>query len=116
MPATRSVLIVEDDPFIAFELQTYSEDLGYHVIGPCQSVLAGLAALKFECPQLALLDVELMDGKSFPIASRLQELQTPFAFVTGNVSLVRGAGFDSDIIQKPYSEHRIKTAIETMAR
>ncbi|MBS7707857.1 response regulator [Chelatococcus asaccharovorans] len=55
----KSVLIVEDDFFIAGDLQLMLEAEGWLVIGPAASVKAALRLLQEELPAVALLDVNL---------------------------------------------------------
>ena len=77
------ILILEDDPLIALDLQDTVEDAGHEVVAVCPSVAAARARIA-EAIDFALLDVDLTDGKSFDIAAALHCLGVPFAFVSGS--------------------------------
>ncbi len=77
------ILILEDDPFIALDLQAIIEGEGHEVVG----VFASLAEAREHLGDrfdFALLDIDVIDGKSFEIASALLERRIPFAFVSAS--------------------------------
>ncbi|PKR89959.1 response regulator [Pleomorphomonas diazotrophica] len=78
-----SILIVEDEWLIAEDYASTLTQAGYYVVGPCPSVDAALAALDQESIDAAVLDIQLHDETSFPVAKRLQSLGIPFAFLSG---------------------------------
>lgn len=78
-----SVLIVEDDYYLASDEKAALESAGAQVIGPCRDAneAAGFAASKrVDC---AVVDVNLGEGPSFAFARTLQQRGVPFVFVTG---------------------------------
>jgi len=77
------ILILEDDPLIALDLQDTVEDEGHEVVATCASIAAARARLA-EPIDFALLDVDVTDGKSFDIAAALLCRGIPFAFVSGS--------------------------------
>ena len=101
------ILILEDDPFIAWDLQAIAEGEGHEVVGVCDSVVEARLRLA-EAFDFALLDIDVADGKSFEVASKLNERNIPFAFVSASARSelppdLRGAQF----ISKPYHESAI---------
>jgi DNA-binding response OmpR family regulator len=86
-PSTRaspaSILIVEDEWLIAEQLASALRSSGCRVIGPVPSVDRARALIERERPSVALLDVNVRDGKCFPIADALRKSRTPFGFLTG---------------------------------
>ena len=59
------ILIVEDDPLSALDLQNEVERLGYEVVGMAESADEALMASEESRPDLALLDINIvgsMDG------------------------------------------------------
>lgn len=52
-------------------------------MGPCPSVEAGIAAVDADPVDAALLDIQLQDEMSFPVAECLQKRNIPFAFLSG---------------------------------
>ena len=69
----KTVLLLEDDPLLSADLALLLEDAGAEVIGPFRTFHEGLATVEAGLPHAALLDVELLDGKSFPVADRLHD-------------------------------------------
>jgi DNA-binding response OmpR family regulator len=67
------ILILEDEPLIALDLQSIVEESGHEVVGIVASLSAARAHLAAEPNSLdfALLDVDVQDGKSFDFASLL---------------------------------------------
>jgi DNA-binding response OmpR family regulator len=101
------VLIVEDDPFIALDLQDIVEGKGHKVVGVHRS-LADAKRQRLDAFEFALLDVDLIDGKSFEFASALKDSRIPFAFVSGSNRNDIPARFrDVAFIAKPFSESAI---------
>ncbi len=83
---TDTVLLVEDELFIALDLQQTIEDAGFQVEGPCTSVDEAQAAIDRAGRMLAvaLLDVRLADGTVFPAADRLYAQGVPLIFHSGH--------------------------------
>lgn len=102
-----AILLVEDEPLIALDLAITLEDAGAVVIGPCANVDEALSIItqKADHPTLsgAVLDVDLGDETSIPIARELQVQGIPFVFHTGmdlkKADMLRE--FDAPIIAKP---------------
>jgi DNA-binding response OmpR family regulator len=100
------ILILEDNPFIALELQAIVEGEG-HVASVCGSVAQARRWLDDEI-DFALLDVDVLDGKSFEIASAFQDRAVPFAFVTGSKrSEIPAPLAGADFVAKPFMEEAI---------
>jgi len=101
-PGTR-VLIVEDDSIIAMTAEDMLQEIGCNPVGIATSVADALdhvASTEFD---IALLDLNLIDENSLPIAEALREQQRPFIFATGYDGLPHGSGFeDAPVISKPY--------------
>ena len=81
--AGSRVLVAEDDPFIAAELQDLLSEKGAEVMGPVPTVRAAMAAIEAEIPDAAVLDVNLRDASSAPIATALRSAAVPVVLVTG---------------------------------
>ena len=79
------ILILEDDPFIAWDLQAIVEGEGHSVVGVCDSLVEARRRLA-EAFDFALLDIDVADGKSYEVASTLSERRIPFAFVSASAS------------------------------
>ena len=82
--AHKTVLLCEDEMFVALDIQMTLEDEGYEVSGPFPSAGAALACLDDVKPDFAILDVRLVDGDVFPVADRLAKAGIPFIFHSGH--------------------------------
>lgn len=111
------ILILEDDPFIASDLQTILEEDGHEIVGMFTSLDDTYAHLKDDF-DYALLDIDVIGGKSFGIAKALAEREIPFAFVSASQPgdlphSLREVAF----IPKPFEEHAILQSVgETSER
>lgn len=81
--AGACVLVVEDDYFLASDLQDAFETAGATVLGPCPDEASARALLAETRPDCAFVDVNLGHGPSFVVPRMLQGMAVPFAFVTG---------------------------------
>ena len=98
------VLIVEDDPFIAIDLEDAFSDAGFDVLGPFASLAPALKALETRSPDVATLDYELIDTTSGPLAEALARINVPFTLVTSTrPERIREPVFDTcERISKPF--------------
>jgi CheY-like chemotaxis protein len=111
------VLIVEDDPIIALDLEDTILGFGVKAVRSAGNVARALELIAERAPDFALLDVGLIREKSFAIAARLDQLQVPFAFITGYGADIRiAAAFaDRPRLPKPYSTDALKALLRSRA-
>jgi len=78
------VLIIEDDTFIAMELETLVEGLGHRVLGVARTHGEALALTKKKKPGLILADIQLADGSSGleAVNELLTSFEAPVIFIT----------------------------------
>jgi CheY-like chemotaxis protein/DNA-directed RNA polymerase specialized sigma24 family protein len=78
------VLIIEDDTFIAMELETLVESLGHRVLGVARTHAEALALTKSKRPGLILADIQLADGSSGleAVNELLASFEAPVIFIT----------------------------------
>jgi CheY-like chemotaxis protein len=114
MSEERSILIVEDEPLIAMMLEDFLDSLGHRVVATCDSVEDALAHVDQGGFDVAIIDVQLKDGKSvWPVADKLAEAGTPFVVATGgHVDPPPAAHADAPVLTKPYTIDAIVPAIE----
>lgn len=112
--APFNVLILEDDAILALDLETIVCCWTDAKVTSCRSVAQAKRALlgSFD---LALLDIDVQDGKSFELASSLKAQGLPFAFVSGSVEAelpddLKGAAF----IAKPYDQRSIERMVASV--
>lgn len=80
----ETVMLVEDELFVAIDLQMMLEEAGWTVDGPYATVDEALSAMEAALPDCALLDVRLKDGDVFPLADRLAQAHVPIVFHSGH--------------------------------
>ena len=96
-------------------VQTVIEDCGLAVMGTAQSVDAALALIAVERPAAAILDINLDDGRVWPIAERLQAAGVPFALATGYDEVEVPPEFRDRIrLTKPLGKHTLRAALKSM--
>ncbi len=83
--AGRRVLVAEDQPIVALDLERTLRGWGCAVLGPAGSNLEALDLLRQgRCPpDAALLDAKLADGWAVPAAEALAAAGMPFALLSG---------------------------------
>jgi DNA-binding NarL/FixJ family response regulator len=81
--AGAHVLIVEDEPFIAIELQSAVEEAGGQVVGPAGSIAEAMDLLNTAIVAAAILDINLSDGLVTPVAAVLMARGVPVVFQSG---------------------------------
>jgi DNA-binding NtrC family response regulator len=79
----RTILIVEDEPLVAFDLADMVEGQGGIVAGPVPTVEEGLSLAASGLPAAAILDANLEDCDVTQLALALIESGTPFVIYTG---------------------------------
>lgn len=88
----RRVLIVEDEPLVALDVEETLRGLGCEVVGPTATLGEALRLLEEEAPRLdaAVLDVNLGGHAAFPVADALVRRGVPVLFATGYSELPGG--------------------------
>ena len=101
------ILIVEDDPFVALDLECIVKDSVDADICTA-STLAEARRCACEPIDFAFLDIDMPDGKIFPVAAELRRRRVPFVFVSGELlSEVPAMLRDAPFISKPYKVWQI---------
>ena len=110
---TARILIVEDEIFVAMNLEAILEDLGYDPVGIAPDL--GTAEEYFEEPlDLALVDLNLRDGLTGPeIGKRLGASGVTVLFITANPRLLGdGIAGAVGVLTKPTDESTVKAAVD----
>ena len=78
------VLIIEDETFIAMDLESLVKNLGHRVIGVARTHADAIALAKTKRPGLILADIQLADGSSGldAVNELLRAFQVPVVFIT----------------------------------
>ena len=101
----KHVLLVEDSLIIALDAEDLLNRLGAESISTESSAVGAIAAIAQKRPDFAILDINLGDHDSVPIANRLVELGVPFMFATGygEQSQLPDSLKSRPVLQKPYT-------------
>lgn len=104
-PVRPRILVVEDSALVIMSLEECFQELGWDMIGPATTVAEALVWALEEGIDAALLDINLDDEMSWPVASILLNRGVPFAFATGyDAGMVLPDTLKSiPVISKPYS-------------
>lgn len=78
----RSVLVVEDEFMVAWDLESTLSAAGLKVLGPVSSVQSALDLIRQTRPDAAILDLNLRGELVTPVAQELHRLQVPFVLST----------------------------------
>ncbi|MFN7027646.1 MAG: response regulator [Pseudorhizobium sp.] len=114
-----SVLVVEDELFIAMELEAVLKEGGFRVLGPAATVEDALYLLGDERPDAAVLDFNLGRETVTPVALHLQSLGVPFilASASGGRELARYEVLASATnLGKPTDPGRLVQSLRTLRR
>ena len=78
------VLIIEDETFIAMDLESLIKNLGHNVIGVARTHADAVALAKNKKPGLILADIQLADGSSGldAVNELLRTFEVPVVFIT----------------------------------
>jgi len=109
------VLIIEDEPIIALDLETIVEQLGHRVLGVARTHREAIAAVRERAPGLVLADVQLADGSSGleAVNEILSGYDVPVIFVTAYPErLLTGQRPEPTfLITKPFQTETLKAVI-----
>jgi DNA-binding response OmpR family regulator len=71
------ILVAEDEYITAFDLRDTFEEAGYEVEGPHSGISSAMLACQKAKPDLAILDIELIDGPTYELAQKLIDDNVP---------------------------------------
>lgn len=111
------VLVVEDELLVAMMIEDCIDDLGHKVAGPVRDVAGALYLLAQAPVDFAILDINLGDNTSFPLADALAQRGIPFIFATAHPSLGPDHRHRNvKILQKPFDCDDLCNEIEAVRR
>jgi DNA-binding response OmpR family regulator len=106
------VLLVEDSEIIALDTEDMLRSMNFDdvvVARTCEAAFAALRDRRFDC---AVLDINLADETSFPVARHLQSIDVPFLFATGYGARLADADLrEAVVVSKPYTEQSLGRAL-----
>lgn len=109
--ADLRVLVVEDEVFIALEIEDRLRRLGCAVVGPVGRLERALELARGEALDGALLDVNVKGGFVYPVAAELRAREVPVVFSTGYAPEALPAAFrDLPVLRKPFGAGQLEAA------
>jgi DNA-binding response OmpR family regulator len=112
--AIRRILIVEDEPLVAFDNEHLLGEAGYEVVSTVDNLADALEVLEGEELDLIVTDVTLRgEGDGIDLARAAITKEVPVLFVTGNCP-VEARSLSIGCLAKPYSEKALKAALEAL--
>jgi len=110
-----TILVVEDQAFIASEFNDAVRRNGGRVLGPATRVSEALALIESARCDGALLDVHVgMGERVFPVAERLHAERIPFVFVTGSEEDFDAPYGDVPVLRKPFREAELDRCLRML--
>lgn len=112
----HDILLVEDSLIIALDAEDIATRLGAETATTAATVQGALDSIDAARPSVAMLDINLGDQNSYPIADRLAELNIPFLFATGYGEQADPpiAHRGRPIVQKPYTLENVARALDRL--
>lgn len=112
--ATR-VLIIEDEPLIAMQLEDLVRGLGHEIVGTAATRTQAVEAVSEVTPGLVLADIQLADGSSGldAVDDILQQFEVPVIFITAYPErlLTGDRPEPTYLVTKPFQEASVRAAI-----
>jgi CheY-like chemotaxis protein len=109
------VLIIEDEPIIALDIETMVEELGHTVTGVARTQREAIALVAKKRPGLVLADIQLADGSSGldAVNEILTSIDVPVIFITAYPErlLTGDRPEPAFLITKPFQPEAVKAAI-----
>lgn len=109
------VLIIEDEPIIALDIETMVQELGHHVTGIARTHKEAVALVAAKRPGLVLADIQLADGSSGldAVNEILRSISVPVIFITAYPErlLTGDRPEPAFLITKPFQQDAVKAAI-----
>jgi CheY-like chemotaxis protein len=110
-----SVMIIEDEPLIALDIQSIVENLGHTITGVARTHRQATALASQKRPGLILADIQLADGSSGidAVNQILASFQVPVIFITAFPErLLTGERPEpAFLITKPFTSEMVKAVV-----
>jgi DNA-binding response OmpR family regulator len=110
------ILVVEDEPILAMEMQFALEDEGADVVGPASTLKRAMILAADEDLSAAVLDIRLGPDAISPVARVLWQRSVPFFFYSGQPKddpvCVEWPG--AELIRKPTTTMQLVDAVANL--
>ena len=114
----KRVLICEDEPLIALDLEAMVYDAGHQPVGPARTYSEALELAETSRPSVAIIDLNLADGVTGAnVARALSERGTRIIVLSGVTDVLPAlAGIPHVFIQKPVNPDAVVAILEIEGR
>lgn len=110
----RRILLVEDEPLVAFDNEYSLADAGYEVVGTVDNLADAAALIDGEAIDLVVTDIRLAGtGDGTDVARAAGAKGIPVLFITGNCP-TEAHELGVGCLAKPYSDKVLKAALEAL--
>jgi len=111
----KRILIVEDEPLVAMDMQSMLSAAGCVPVGPAGTLREAKRLLAAEKCDAALVDVNLKGQPIEDLLPALRQAGVPFAFVTGYGPKVLSKTFEETVtISKPFTAEQLLAVTEVL--
>jgi DNA-binding response OmpR family regulator len=108
------ILIVEDEPLVAFDNEYVLQDAGYLVVASVDTASDAINTIHAGQPHLVLTDISLSGGGTgLDVAAAAREAGVPVIFVTGACP-VEAKALAAGCLAKPYTQRDLLAAIDAV--
>jgi PAS domain S-box-containing protein len=112
----KRIIIVEDEPLIAMEIDSILTAHGCEVVGTAGTLEKAKTLVERVDCDVALLDVNLTGRTVAEVAAKLTHRNIPFIFVSGYGSKTLPPGFQgAPIVRKPVNPAELVAAVERLS-
>ncbi len=111
------ILIIEDEPIVAMDLETIVEEIGHKVVGVARAGRQAVALAAERKPELIMADIELANGDSgIEAVNEIVSAESrPVVFITAHPRLYLSAAENrpepASILAKPFNPDSVKAAV-----
>jgi len=107
----RRIMIVEDEPLVAFDNENMLQDADYEVVATVDSFADAAEVIEAEQIDLILTDISLAgEGDGVDVARAAAARNVPVLFVTGNCT-AEAQSLALGCLTKPYTERILLNAL-----
>ena len=113
--SSPQVFIVEDETMLAMLIEVMLEDLGYATAFHASRLDHGVEFALAGTYDVAILDINIIGGTSFPIAAAIANRGIPFMFCSGYGQLgIPRAWAHKHCMAKPFSAEQLDKALHDL--
>src|SRR5262245_61036340 len=109
----KRILVVEDEPLIAMDLERVVAISDCDVMGPACTIDEGMQSLRHDHIDGAIIDVHVAGQMVFPLADALDAQHVPYIILSGHDRRVLPVRYSQrPFMAKPYDETKLVMLIQ----